>query len=237
MCSKFSSVVAIRVWGSTIEDCLKLAEFSRQMNIDYKVQSRPNYLPGSSFKYNYYSLNCAQCINLAFHVIGWQDIPVPNEAVVSRLVKAAFDSTATPMRTALALMEACDARGYGLDIVVFKKIPGSTFASEIGKDYFGDLPNRFPAVVSLDFANAPSEYESYDNIFNMYLFYGLTRCRIGVKEQDELLTDWLYVDNEEKNVSMADIQARLKVKHEFILYQQFTRISNNRDTKRACTRH
>ena len=53
----------------------------------------------------------------------------------------------------MKLLKEWNARGYGLDVVLYRKYEGSTYVDphEEEKVAFKDLPNRFPSVLSRDF--------------------------------------------------------------------------------------
>jgi hypothetical protein len=86
---------------------------------------------------------------------------------------------------ALKLMREWNARGYGLDVVLYRKYPGSTYVDphEEEKVMFRDLPDRFPSVLSRDFRRDQGQYEDPDNLFALYLLYNLGRYRVRIDEQ------------------------------------------------------
>jgi hypothetical protein len=94
-----------------------------------------------------------------------------------------------PTEMALKLLKEWNARGYGLDVVFYRKYAGSTWVDphEEEKIAFKDLPNRFPSVLSRDFGNEEGEYEDVDNLFAMYLIYNLARYSVKVNDETELL--------------------------------------------------
>jgi hypothetical protein len=90
---------------------------------------------------------------------------------------------------AMKLLKEWDARGYGLDVVLYRKYEGSTYVDphEEEKVAFKDLPNRFPSVLSRDFGKEQGQYEDPDNLFAMYLLYNLARYSVRVNDVTKLL--------------------------------------------------
>ena len=89
----------------------------------------------------------------------------------------------------MKLVREWNARGYGLDVVLYKKYEGSTWVDphEKEKVAFKDLPNRFPSVLSRDFRKEQGQYEDYDNLYAMYLLYNMGRYSVRVNEATKLL--------------------------------------------------
>ena len=87
-----------------------------------------------------------------------------------------------PTEMAIKLLAAWHKRGYGMDVVLYKKYEGSAYVDphEEEKVAFKDLPNRFPSVMSRDFRKEQGRYEDYDNLFAMYLLYNLGRHSVRV---------------------------------------------------------
>ena len=90
---------------------------------------------------------------------------------------------------ALELMREWNARGYGLDVVLYRKYPNSTYVDphEEDKVTFKDLPDRFPSVLSRDFRREHGQYQDPDNLFAMYLLYNLGRYRVSVNPESRQL--------------------------------------------------
>ena len=89
----------------------------------------------------------------------------------------------------MKLLKEWNARGYGLDVVLYKKYDGSTYVDphEEEKVAFKDLPNRFPSVLSRDFRKEQGQYEDFDNLFAMYLLYNLGKYSVRVNDETKLL--------------------------------------------------
>ena len=94
-----------------------------------------------------------------------------------------------PTEMAMKLLAAWHARGYGMDVVLYKKYEGSTYVDprEEQKVAFKDLPDRFPSVLSRDFSSEQGQYEDYDNLFAMYLLYNLGRYSVRVNGESRRL--------------------------------------------------
>jgi hypothetical protein len=94
-----------------------------------------------------------------------------------------------PTEMAIKLIEQWHARGYGLDVVFYRKYPDSTWVDPHDEDKvaFKDLPDRFPSVLSRDFRKEQGEYEEEDNLFAMYLLYNLARHGLRVNGQTQRL--------------------------------------------------
>jgi hypothetical protein len=94
-----------------------------------------------------------------------------------------------PTEMAMKLVEAWHDRGYGLDVVLYKKFAGSTYVDphDDEKVAFKDLPNRFPSVLSRDFRREQGRYEDFDNLYAMYLLYNLAKYSVAVNDATQLL--------------------------------------------------
>ena len=81
-----------------------------------------------------------------------------------------------PMEMAMKLIKEWGARGYAMDVVLYKKYDGSTFVDPHDEPpvAFKDLPNRFPSVLSRDFRRDAGEYEDFDNLYACLLY--TSRC-------------------------------------------------------------
>jgi hypothetical protein len=90
---------------------------------------------------------------------------------------------------AIRLMQQWDARGYTMDVVMYRKYAGSPFVDphEDEKIAFKDLPNRFPSVRSRDFRRDEGEYEDEDNLFAIYLLDNLNRYRVRIDDETKRL--------------------------------------------------
>jgi hypothetical protein len=94
-----------------------------------------------------------------------------------------------PTEMAMKLLKEWNARGYGLDVVLYRKYDGSTWVDphEEEKVAFKDLPDRFPSVLSRDFRKEQGRYEDFDNLFAMYVLYNLGKYSVRVNGETKLL--------------------------------------------------
>jgi hypothetical protein len=127
--------------------------------------------------------NCAKSIGSAFkYGAGYKDLEVKSPPFLPGRFLASVVHANLPTAMAMKLMKAWDARGYRMDVVLYRKSPGSTYVDPLEKEIgpFGDLPNRFPSVLSLDFRNDQGRYQDYDNLLAMYLLNNMARYYVGV---------------------------------------------------------
>jgi hypothetical protein len=90
---------------------------------------------------------------------------------------------------AMKLLEAWNARGYRMDVVLYRKYRGSTWVDPHDDDKvaFKDLPDRFPSVLSRDFRRDEGHYQQFDNLFAMYLLFNLGKYSVQVNDATKLL--------------------------------------------------
>jgi hypothetical protein len=179
------SVIGVRVYGVPAAEKAALAAFFGRINEDYHKRSKKTEYHDEEIKYNYLRLNCAKTIGTAFKLgAGYKNLEVTSAKILSgrRVVAAANANIPTEM--AMKLLKEWDARGYGLDVVLYKKYGGSTYVDphDSGKVMFKDLPNRFPSVLSRDFRREQGQYEDYDNLFAMYVLYNLATYSLRVND-------------------------------------------------------
>lgn len=184
------SVIGVRVYGVPAGEKAALAAFFGRINDDYHKRARKTEYHDEEIKYDYLRLNCAKTIGTAFKLgAGYKDLEVTSARILSgrRVVAAANANIPTEM--AMKLVKEWDARGYGLDVVLYKKYGGSTYVDphENGKVAFKDLPNRFPSVLSRDFRREQGQYEDFDNLFAGYLLYNIARYSVRVNDGTKLL--------------------------------------------------
>ena len=184
------SVIGVRVYGVPAAEKEALAAFFQRINDDYRSRVRNTEYHKGEILYDYLRLNCAKTIGAAFkYGAGYQDLEVTSANLLSgrRVVAAANANIPTEM--AMKLLARWNERGYGLDVVWYKKYEGSTYVDphEKQKVAFKDLPNRFPSVLSSDFRKEQDRYEDIDNLFAMYLLYNLSKYRVRVNGETNLL--------------------------------------------------
>ena len=200
------SVIGVRVHGVPARDKEALAAYFRRINDDFHRQARNTEYHRGEIRYDYLRLNCAKTIGAAFRYgAGYKDLEVTSARVLSgrRVVAAATANIPTEM--AMKLVREWGARGYGMDVVLYKKYGGSTYVDpmEEEKVAFKDLPNRFPSVLSLDFRREQGAYKDFDNLFAMYLLYNLGRYSVRVDEQ----TLRLEIEKEKEPMAYAEAAA------------------------------
>ncbi len=184
------SVVGVRVYGIPESQKSGLAEFFARLNADYRRRARDADYHDGEVKYGYVRLNCAKTIGSAFkYGAGYSALRVKAPRVLRnrRVTNAANANIPTDM--AVQLMKEFDARGYRMDVVLYRKYAASTYVDPHDGDQvaFKDLPNRFPSVLSLDFRNEDGYYQDYDNLFAMYLLYNLGRYGVSLDPATRLL--------------------------------------------------
>jgi hypothetical protein len=179
------SVIGIRVYGVPPAEKAALAAFFQRINDDYRRRAKGTEYHDKEIKYDYLYLNCAKTIGAAFkYGAGYKDLDVSSAKILSgrRVVAAANANIPTEM--AMKLLKEWNARGYGMDAVLYRKYAGSTYVDphEDEKVAFKDLPNRFPSVLSRDFRKDMGDYEDPENLYAMYLLYNLARYRVQVND-------------------------------------------------------
>lgn len=184
------SVIGVRVYGVPAAEKEALAAFFGRINDDYHKGARKTEYHDEEIKYNYLRLNCAKTIGTAFKLgAGYKDLEVTSAKILSRRRVVAAANANIPTEMAMKLVKQWDARGYGLDVVLYRKYGGSTYTDprEGESVAFKDLPNRFPSVLSRDFRKEQGQYEDFDNLFAMYLLYNLGKYSVRVNDGSKLL--------------------------------------------------
>ena len=184
------SVIGVRVYGVPAGEREALAAFFKRMNDDYRNQARNTEYHDGEVRYDYLRLNCAKTIGAAFKFgAGYSALDVTSAKLLSRRKVVAAVNANIPTEMALKLLKEWNARGYGLDVVWYKKYGGSTYIDphEEEKVAFKDLPDRFPSVLSSDFRKEQDRYEDVDNLFAMYLLYNLGKYSVRVNDTTKLL--------------------------------------------------
>jgi hypothetical protein len=184
------SIIGIRVYGVPEEEKTALVGFMQRLNDDYHRRARNTEYYDREVKYDYLRLNCARTIGSAFRYgAGYTALDVTRPLVLPGRPLAAAANANIPTEMALKLMEQWNARGYRMDVVLYRKYPQSTYADprDASPVAFRDLPDRFPSVLSRDFRKAQGQYEDPDNLFAMYLLYNLARYAVQVGEPTKML--------------------------------------------------
>ena len=177
------SVVGIRVYGVPPSQRAALAAYFRRMNEDFRGRAAGTEYHADEVKYGYMHLNCAKTIASAFkYGAGYRELEIRSAGILGgrRVVAAANANVPTAM--AMKLMAEWNARGYPMDVVLYRKYPGSPYVDPLEEEKvaFGALPNRFPSVISLDFRNDEGHYQDYDNLLSMYLLHNMGRHVVAI---------------------------------------------------------
>ena len=184
------SVIGIRVYGVPAEEKTALTAYFQQFNDDFHARASNVEYHLGEVKYDYLRLNCAKTIGSAFRFgAGYTELAVSNPWLFNRIRALAALRSNIPTEMAMKLVEAWNKRGYGMDVVLYKKYAGSSYVDphEEEKISFGDLPNRFPSVLSRDFRREAGAYEDYDNLYAMYLLFNMGKYSIWIDERTKHL--------------------------------------------------
>ena len=182
------SVIGVRVYGVPSAEKQRLEAYFKRINDDYRRQARDTEYHDGEVKYDYLRLNCAKTIGASFKFgAGYQDLEVTSASILSRRRVVAAANANVPTEMAMKLLEAWNARGYGLDVVMYKKFSASSWMDPDEKVAFKDLPNRFPSVMSRDFRREQGRYQDFDNLYAMYLLYNLAKYSVRVDDTTKLL--------------------------------------------------
>jgi hypothetical protein len=185
------AVIGVRVYGVPAAQKSRLVDFFERINEDYRRRARKTVYHDREIAYDYLRLNCAKTIGSAFrHGAGYEELEVTAAKILpgrTRVVAALNANIPTEM--AMKLMAEWNKRGYGLDVVLYKKYESSPYVDPHDRDQvaFKDLPNRFPSVLSRDFRKDQGRYRDYDNLFAMHLLYNLGKYSVRVNGDDARL--------------------------------------------------
>ena len=184
------SVIGVRVYGMPAEQRAALIAFFARVNEDYLNRRRDTGYHDGEIVYGYLNLNCAKAIGMGFkYAAGYKDLEVKGAPILAiRKIKAAVKAN-TPTEMAMKLLKAWNARGYDMDVVLYRKYEGSTYVDphEDENVAFKDLPNRFPSVLSRDFRREQGEYRDFDNLFAMYVLSNMAKYTVEVNSGSKLL--------------------------------------------------
>jgi hypothetical protein len=184
------SVIGVRVFGPSPGERKALVAFFARVNEDYRARSRSTDYHTGEVAYGYLDLNCAKTIGMGFkHGAGYADLEVKDAPLLSaRRVKAAVTAN-IPTEMAMKLLQAWNARGYRMDVVLYRKYVGSTYVDPHDGDgvAFKDLPDRFPSVLSRDFRQEEGEYRDFDNLFAMYVLGNMGKYTVTLDAGTQLL--------------------------------------------------
>ena len=184
------SVIGVRVYGVPATEKAVLAAFFARINDDYRGRVKNTAYHDGEIRYDYLRLNCAKTIGMGFKLgAGYKDLEVTSAKLLPGVRAVAAVNANIPTEVAMKLLEAWNARGYGLDVVLYRKYEGSTYVDphEEEKVAFKDLPNRFPSVLSRDFRKDQDRYEDFDNLFAIYVLHNLGKYSVRVNGGTKLL--------------------------------------------------
>lgn len=185
------SVIGVRVYGVPVAQREALAAYFARINDDYHRRARGTEYHGAEVAYDYLRLNCAKTIGSAFkYGAGYKSLEVAGTKVLPGFTRVVAALNANlPTEMAMKLVEEWNKRGYGMDVVLYRKYEGSAYVDPHDDDRvaFKDLPNRFPSVLSRDFNKEQGRYEDYDNLYAMYLLYNMGKFSVRVNDETKLL--------------------------------------------------
>lgn len=204
------SVIGIRVAGVPQAERDALRAFFARLNDDYHAKAPSTPYHRGEISYDYMNLNCAKTIGAAFrHGAGYDTLEVRDPLPLSAAVRAiAAVSANIPTEMALKLVGQWQARGYTMDVVLYRKWPHSPWKDPHDDPpvAFSALPDRFPSVLSLDFRVDEGQYEDEDNLYAMYLLRYLSRWALQIDPDTQALQ--LQPNPEALPYPRADAQAR-----------------------------
>lgn len=178
------SVIGIRVYGPPPAELDALRRFFGRINDDYQAQASGTDYHRGEISYDYMNLNCAKTIGAAFkHGAGYGTLLVYDPMPLSWLLPPLAAASANiPAEMAQKLVEQWHARGYTMDVVLYKKWPHSAWSDphDEPRRAFDTLPDRFPSVLSLDFRADEGEYEDEENLYLMHLLRHLSRYALRI---------------------------------------------------------
>lgn len=184
------SVLAIRAFGVPRDEVAAVVRYFERINADYHARARGTEYHDDEVRYDYLRLNCAKTIGSAFRYgAGYDTLVVEGKSRLLRRPLLTALNANVPTEMAVKLLDEWGKRGYGLDVVLYRKYRGSPYVDPHDPEggAFADLPDRFPSVLSRDFRREAGEYEDYDNLFAAYLFYNLARYIVTLDEAASLL--------------------------------------------------
>lgn len=184
------SVIGVRVYGVPAQEKEALVAYFKRINDDFHGQSKNVEYHRGEVKYDYLKLNCAKTIGTAFKFgAAYKELNITSPRLLSRTRVVSALNANIPTEMAMKLIEAWNARRYSMDVVLYKKYIGSTYVDphDEEKIAFGDLPNRFPSVLSRDFRREAGSYEDFDNLYAMYLLFNLGKYSVQIDERTKRL--------------------------------------------------
>jgi hypothetical protein len=219
------SVIGVRVRGVPAAEREKLAAFFRRLNADFHARAKDTEYHKGEITYDYLRLNCAKTIGSAFRYgAGYEDLEIESASLLGRIRVVAALNANLPTEMAMKLLEAWNRRGYGMDVVLYRKYPGSSYFDPLEEEKisFMYLPNRFPSVLSRDFRRDHDRYRDYDNLYAMYLLYNMSRYFIGVDgEKKQLVIERRFTPRPYAEASKFAAEAAKSDESSFQLKEEF----------------
>ena len=101
--------------------------FFKRLNDDFRARAKDTEYHQGEITYDYLRLNCAKTLGSAFRYgAGYDDVKIESPWLLAgRPVVAALNAN-LPTEMAMKLIEAWNERGYGMDVVLYRKYQGST---------------------------------------------------------------------------------------------------------------
>jgi hypothetical protein len=184
------SVIGIRVNGVPAAERDALVRYFTRINDDYHSRARDTEYHDGEIKYDYMRLNCAKTVASAFkYGAGYKDLRITSTLLPGYTTVVKALNANLPTEVAMRLLEQWGARGYAIEVVLYKKYDGSTYVNphDDPPTAYKDLPNRFPSVKSMDFRKEEGHYEDYDNLYAMYVLYDMGHHSVRVNDATKQL--------------------------------------------------
>lgn len=211
------SVIGVRVYGVPETEKAALVAFMRRINEDYHAYRRATEYHDAEVKYDYLQFNCAKSIGSAFkYGAGYGDLEIARSRLSPRRKLASALNANIPTEMAMKLIDQWNARGYRMDVVLYRKYAGSTYVDPHDENgtAFKDLPDRFPSVLSRDYLREQGEYRDFDNLYAMYVLYNMGRYAVRVDDTrgslvlETLKTPMPYAQASERAIADASVDSR-----------------------------
>lgn len=178
------ALIGIRLYGISEQEISGIQNFYQRLNEDYRAQKSNTEYQRGAVIYDYMNLNCAKSVAQALkYGAGIKDIKVKGNHLFNALPGAKYLFAHTPTSTTLQILEVLAERGVKMDAILYKRNEESTFMNDDPALPFHQLPNRFPSVKSLDFFNGSTQFEDWDNLYAMNLFYQLGTAAFSLPDQ------------------------------------------------------
>ena len=178
------ALIGIRLYGISEQEVAGIQDFYQRLNEDYRAQKSNTEYQRGAVVYDYMNLNCAKSVAQALRYgAGIKDIRIKGNHVFNALPGAKYLFAHTPTSTTLQILEVLAERGVKMDAILYRRNEESTFMNDDPAIPFHQLPNRFPSVKSLDFFNGSTQFEDWDNLYAMNLFYQLGSAAFSLPDQ------------------------------------------------------